>query len=399
MKYLLFVCLFWGDIVFAGIADFPEPVVPLGLGVSTHFHHAPKRLKELDLMVEAGLRFGRTSVTWERVERQKGIFDFKPYRKLTNALLTRGIKPLFILAYANPLYDGSASPFHQGPSSAEIRSAFARYAAKAVSELNRKGVIWEIWNEPNIRPFWKPDPKISDYISLVKESVIAIRKVAPRALIIGPALACGNKRALNFLEESFRQGLLSFVDGVSLHPYRNLAPETVVEYYTEVKGLIKKYAPSNKPDIPIICSEWGYSTTNVSAEQQANYAVRSYLVNLSCRILVNIWYDWRDSGDNRNKREHNFGLLKHDYTRKPAYKSIRTLTRALEGYTFIRRLPQKNDNDWVLLFKKGSIRKLAVWTTERSKQKKILIATENNKGNKILLPLIKFSSEPKYIDF
>ena len=52
---------------------------------------------------------------------------------------------MFILDYGNRLYDHG-----QAPRSDSARAAFARFAAAAARHFRGQGVIWEIWNEPNI---------------------------------------------------------------------------------------------------------------------------------------------------------------------------------------------------------------------------------------------------------
>ncbi len=55
------------------------------------------------------------------------------------------IRIVFILDYGNDLYGGgNAHHFDAG------RAAFARFAAAAARHYRGKGIIWEIWNEPNL---------------------------------------------------------------------------------------------------------------------------------------------------------------------------------------------------------------------------------------------------------
>ena len=36
-------------------------------------------------------------------------------------------------------------------------------------ELGGRGALWEMYNEPNISPFWRPKPNTDDYIKLALE--------------------------------------------------------------------------------------------------------------------------------------------------------------------------------------------------------------------------------------
>jgi len=81
---------------------------------------------------------------------------------------------------------------------------------------------------------------------------------------------------LNFIQALFASGAFDGVDAVSVHPYRQTNPETAVGEYAKLRALIARYTPPGQMPLPIVCSEWGYSTAwkQVSDDQQARYAVR-----------------------------------------------------------------------------------------------------------------------------
>ena len=98
--------------------------------------------------------------------------------------LTRaGVRPMFILDYGNRLYDHG-----QLPRSDSARAAFARFASAAARHFRGQGVIWEIWNEPNIEQFWKPEPDAQAYALLALETARAVRAADPERRDPGPGL-------------------------------------------------------------------------------------------------------------------------------------------------------------------------------------------------------------------
>ena len=179
-----------------------------------------------------------------------------------------------------------------------------------------------MWNAPN-GAFWNSPTKTADYIALAKATGEALRKAGltrrdalsrvpllPEApattepsapseesgtrgsaslrgeAFIGPATSTID---LPFLEACFQAGLLDYWDAVSVHPYRQTAPETVEEEYRSVRLLIRRYAPAGK-DIPIISGEWGYSTqypafagkdAAARDKRQAKWLARQFLTNLA----------------------------------------------------------------------------------------------------------------------
>ena len=341
----------------------PSPVVPEGLGVNIHF--TDPKPGEMKMLAEGGFRIVRMDFGWGGTEREAGKYDFSAYDRLLAALEPHGIKALFILDYSNRNYDGGLSPC-----SDEGRKAFARWSAAAAQHFKGRGILWEMYNEPNIQ-FWKPKPKVEDYILLALEVGKALREAAPGEAYIGPATS---EVDFAFLEACFKAGLLEYWSAVSVHPYRQKPPETVAEDYAKLRRLIDRYAPKGKY-IPIHSGEWGYSVAwkGMTDEKQGKYLARQWLTNLLSDVPVSIWYDWHDDGKDPKESEHNFGTVLNPYfsgrepvyDAKPSYKAARTLASVLGGFKFNKRLAAGADDDYVLLFAKGDEVRLAAWTTAK----------------------------------
>jgi hypothetical protein len=331
---------------------FGQAPVPDGFGVNIHF--TDPKPGEMKLLADAGFKWVRMDFTWGRTEREKGKYDFSPYDRLMTALDEHGIRALFILDYANRNYDDGLSPHTD-----EGRAAFARWAAAAVEHFKGRGILWEMWNEPNIKQFWKPTPNVTNYVALSRATGKAIKSIAPREQYCGPATSTID---LKFLEACFQMGALEDWDAVTVHPYRQKDPETVLPEYTKLRALIDKYAPKGKR-IPIISGEWGYSCAwkKFDDERQGKYLPRQFLVNLMEGIPLSIWYDWRDDGTDPKEPEHHFGVVRHSLQEtKPSYSALQTLVAELRGYRFEKRVEA---SDFILMFRKGPSVKYAAWTT------------------------------------
>lgn len=350
-------------------ADLPGPNVPEGLGVNIHF--TDPRPGEMEMLAAAGFRWVRMDFAWGGTEREKGKYDFSAYERLLKALDAHHIRALFILDYGNPLYDNGLSP-----SSEEGRQAFARWAAAAVRHFRNRGILWEMWNEPNIF-FWKPKPDVQQYIKLALATGKAIRQAEPQELYIGPATS---QIDFTFLEACFKGGLLDYWAAVSVHPYRQKAPETAAEEYAKLRKMIDQYAPKGKK-IPILSAEWGYSAgwKDYDAVKQGKMLPRQFLTNLANDIPLSIWYDWHDDGADPKEPEHHFGTVAFPYHAgrnpvydpKPAWEAARTFSRTFEGYRYSKRLDAGGPDNYVLVFVKGDRVRLAAWTTS-DKPRKII---------------------------
>jgi len=328
--------------------------IPNGFGINIHFTGEPH---DLDLIAEAGFKYIRMDFGWGGIEREKGVYNFSAYDALTKGFEKRGISMLYILDYSNNLYEDDRSV-----RSEKGREAFAKFGATAAKRYEGKQILWEIWNEPNIKQFWVPQPDIDSYTALVEAASKAIKEAVPSAIVVAPATS---GIPFTWLEECFQKGMLKWIDALTVHPYRPNAPETVIKDYQELRKLLKKYAPDK--DIPIISGEWGYSNINwdknpLSDETQAQYLVREFLVNYLMEIPVNIWYDWKNDGTDASEREHNFGTVTNDLKPKPAYLAMKALAHLLEGYSIVERLDLGSDEDFALKLKKGESEAVACWT-------------------------------------
>lgn len=355
--FVSFVVLFQSAVFVPASESLPQLTIPNGFGVNIHFKGEPRDLNKISA---AGFKFIRMDLSWSGVEKNKGVYDFvkSGYDALTYGCTKRGIRILYILDYSNKLYEQDRSVRTE-----DGRKAFASFAAAAAKRYAGKGVLWEIWNEPNLKHFWSPQPSVEDYCKLVRETSQRIRGVDPSGLIVAGATS---QIPLGWLEECFEKGLLEWIDVLSVHPYRSQAPETVIPDYKKLRELIKRYAPQNK-NVPVISGEWGYSNINwdksrLSEQEQAQYLVRMFLINLYQEIPVSIWYDWKNDGTDPNEREHQFGTVRHDLNPKAAYLAAKVLCSTLAGYSIIEKLDLGSDNDYAFKLSNGKKDIITFWT-------------------------------------
>jgi len=339
----------------------PELVVPFGLGVNIHFvKPSPSQEIDLDMVANAGFRLVRMDLTWDNVERERGVCYFSDYEVLTEELKMRGIRPLYILDYGNPLYDEGLPPHTD-----EGRGAFAAFAAAAVREFGDDRVIWEIWNEPNIEAFWRPSPNVTNYAMMAVEASSRMLEAQSNCTVIAPAIS-GIDR--DFVFEAMERGL-SRLSALSVHPYRPSQPETALGEYESLREVAG--------NLTVVSSEWGYTTNGpygnrVDLITQAQYAVRIYLTNLMERVPISIIYDWKDDGLSLQDSEQNFGVVaNHDgsarvlglecFYVKPSYFALYNFVRELCGFS-PDGTADLGEGVYALWFSKGGERRLVVWT-------------------------------------
>jgi hypothetical protein len=353
-------------------AQAPEPgrAVPAGyFSMQSHSLQSDtaEHTKTLDLMQKAGIHQIRDEIYWWNVEKTKGQLEISPQVKQNvDNTLAKGINLLIILDYGNKFYDNQ-----QAPHTPESREAFAKYCYTIASTFKGKIKYYEIWNEPNLAGFWSPAPDAEEYAKLLQTAYKACKSADPDCVIIG-GVTSGTDT--DFLEKVFKAGGLQYMDKLSIHPYRNTAPEegdSLVLQIDKVSKLLEKY---NKP-LPIWISEMGYPThkgPNGHPEaKQADYLTRCYLEALTTgKIESFFWYWFGPDGPDEKYSEDRFGIVRQDWTLKPSYQSYQTLATHLAGATFLGSLPSADSSLRIMKFKTTNPQApylTVAWTTNGSK--------------------------------
>jgi len=349
-------------------AEFPSATVPDTAGVNTGV--TTKRVDDDDLvkMQRAGIRYMRFDLFWHEVEKAKGVYVWGTFDRVILKLKRHGIKPILILDYGHKLYEPDGGGIH----TEEGRQGFANFAAAAVTRYNRQipGIIWEIWNEPNSNTFWKPKRNPDEFVALVKATAPAMRKADPTVTIVsGGILELFWSVTQAYLERCFELGLLKEVDGLGVHLYggtRNYYPERIIGELADLRKRMAAHGAS--ADYPILNTEYGATLKEYAkargldpARQELTRAeiyVRMYLLTLLENVRLNVSYEWRWRDGASGS-----ALLNSDGSPRVTYDAIATVNDQLNGYAFEKRINNFGKDDFVLVFKRGDQRKLAVWTT------------------------------------
>ncbi|MCH7494408.1 cellulase family glycosylhydrolase [bacterium] len=336
----------------------PTPFFPHGMGVAIHFTGAHK---DLDLIADA-FSFVRMDLAWDQVETTPGVYRWEGYDALVDAALARGIGLVFILAYGNPLHTEG----HSVRTSAE-REAFVAFAGAAAARYRGRVLGWEVWNEPNLERFWSPvEDREALYVALLAETAAAVRAADPGTPILGPNIGEVDSA---YLEEAMGLGMLAHLDVLTVHPYRDEGPETVIPDYDHIAKLA---ALHGREGMPVAAGEWGYSllpwnSGPITPEQQAGLLARRYLVDAIMEAPFSVWYEWRDSGVDELAREENYGTVTNPMEPKPAYYAARALKMLLSGLEPLDLLPGE-EGDWLLALGDGTRVRVAAWTVGEPRQ-------------------------------
>ena len=322
-----------------------DPAVPLKevqdsfFGVCTHYRSTHWPLESMDLIARAGIKYIRDEMSWGRVERKKGVFEFDPrFDQYVDHALSLGIEPMIILDYANKNYDGGNFPV-----SDEAVKGFAQYCYEVVKRYKGKIRLFEIWNEWSVAcgMHGKKGNAPENYAKLIAAAGPAVKKANPDAVVIGIG-GEHSKHHFDKMEVMFQKGALKHSAALSVHSYRYPKTPEATDLTGEILD-VRKLAERHGAKQQIWITEIGWPThigTRGSAEaHQARIFVRTHVQMLATGVVDRIfWYDFKDDGLNRFYNENNFGIVRHqDFhcVPKSAYVACGVMTRLLTGATFL----------------------------------------------------------------
>lgn len=241
-----------------------------------------------------------------------------------------------------------------------------------VARYKQRGIrTWEIWNEPNIEPFWSPKPDPAEYCKVLAASYAAIKKADPDAVVMGCALAGPHgpewKPPYEFVEEVLKLGGGKSMDAISIHPYRQPRSPEDSQYREDLKAigdLTEKYGRR----LPIWITEVGWpADAGGSSDIWATKMLpRAYLLAIAAGVRNIAWYDYHDDGTDPSYNEHHFGILFYDLTPKSSYFAYRTMATELAGMRFEREVPA-GEGATVLLFASDEKRTAVAWSHRKER--------------------------------
>lgn len=293
-------------------------------------------------LAQLGVKWARCQTGWCRCEKQKGQYTFEWLDAVVDALLKIGVQPWFNLGYGNALYTPRADATAVGWAPVfdeEARQAWINFTRAIAGHFADRVKHWEIWNEPNISGFWKPNkPNAADYVQLVKATAPEIRKLVPGAVIIGGAFA-GIPRS--YIRECFEHGMGDQIDRLSYHPYR-AQPED--GYESDVRAM-QEIIAAHQPKIRLWQGENGapskggkdsagaLSKLNWSETRQAKWLLRRILSDLRLDIELTSYFHLVDLVGYRGITNYKGLLRGSDYSPKPAFAAYQHLCALFDAHT------------------------------------------------------------------
>lgn len=346
----------------AGTAQTPNEAVPAPLratpnepyryGILAHPYpfslNGPNAARIVGELADAGVRFVRIDYCGDQIENAgPGTFDWTIPDRIAGMLAARGITELPIVEqYCSPKWANGGFTYPAIWSTPDGYAAFAgAIAAHVVATFPRITRI-ELFNEPNMRGWWKNEGDAryaatdgSAAAQYMRAAYAAIKRRAPHVAVVGPALAGGGSLTdpRTFFENLYSDGCRRGVcwDIISVHNYRWENPTDPVserapnrfDIYKSLQAIAARHGDAGTH---VMLTEWGYSTfagskDGVDPQTQALYLALGFNLMLADPsvdgiVYVNMYNPaagfWGETA-----------LVNPDFSPKPAYYVYRTFAR------------------------------------------------------------------------
>ncbi len=276
---------------------------------------------------QAGVKWLRLFPEWQTIQPRQGQWNWEISDRLVADARASKIQILGLWCYFAP-WTSADGGTRRGP--IKEMQYWRDYVSATVSRYHKDIKYWEVWNEfdGSFYEGRQGAERVKDYADLVVAAYDAAKQIDPD-IKVGTCVGAG------FLDMAIKAGAGNHFDFIAVHPYSNLGTmaEGGVAGYLGMGGNLRRMLAANKQraDIPIWITEFGKKAPVKADPQsdahQANLLVKGYVLSLAQGIERVFWFETR--GDSEDCGVTDFGIIRSDWTPRPAYQALKTMTRLL----------------------------------------------------------------------
>ena len=293
--------------------------------------------RTLDEMQAMGVQNVRILIPWNGIEIQNDFFYWNKVDALVNSAYERDMG---ILGVLNSTPAWATEPGQPAPASPPASTAeYAEFVGAVAERYAGKVSAYEIWNEPNAATFWYPSPDPAAYTELLQAAYPAIKEADPNATVIGgvvgwvtdyPNLAISPAKYVQGMYDAGAQG---YFDALSYHPYQYQVPFGQGRPYgaaapiNQLDLMHQEMVANGDGDKLIWATEYGQPTSEGGEAKQASF-ISNFLNTWSSFSYTgpSFIYTTRDRNTASTDDQDTLGVLRTDWTRKPAANVIQQWT-------------------------------------------------------------------------
>jgi hypothetical protein len=326
----------------SSVAILPDGAPPherrFGIDAALSWYGGPSDqiAQSIAMMQQAGIGSIRDRLRWSQVQTSVDKVNWGHYYEVASAVANAGLDEVQVF-HDSPSWARSGnqeSPDRHPPTNDVAAYAFGRAYANGLGKIVRN---IEYWNEENSN-FFQGYPY--QYASGLKAFSAGVKSVDPNIrVLIGSAAG----EPGNFFEEVYHNNINAFFDTRNQHYYGKNAD---IGHFvaTQVADREQRAKIAEKSGW---LTEMGYSLTRdaqgdwrKAEREQAEYLVKTYVAGFAAGYERVFFFFWRELIEDDF---HTWGIIRNDYTPRPAYVALAVLTRQLAGATLMATETQSSN--------------------------------------------------------
>jgi polysaccharide biosynthesis protein PslG len=308
-----------------------------------------ERARAVTDVQELGAKWMRLTMAWHGIETGKDSYSLLRHYDDAIAKAATSDARIVVTVYTAPSWASGVADPESPPLDPADYADFMRFAA---ARWGQYVDAWEVWNEPNLRDFWSTGPNASRYAQLLRAAYPAVKGADPTAAVVFGGVAYNDYR---FISAAYAAvpNLGDYYDVMATHPYPRPANAPPDRVWLESDGRIavkafagyrevRKVMLAHGDDKPLWFTEFGWSTNTVDGwgvteSQQAAYLEQALrCIEQDPYVQVAIWYLHRNHAwaADANTWADQLGLVRTDFSRKPAFDAFKQYTPGNGGCTY-----------------------------------------------------------------
>ncbi len=337
--------------------------VGISAGSTILWDSADVEQQKLQAVADSGAKWFEMDVDWNSIQDGgPNSYMWTATDRVVTDARARGLKILGMIGYTPAWARPANCPAGSDkclPASPETYAAFAhavaqRYgSASTIPSFRSSITAVQIWNEPNHYPFVQPTVNVRAYTDMLKRAYVEIKTVDPLMTVIaGGTSPAGNTAGshdvapIRFLREIYADGGKGFFDAFAHHPYSfPCSPLIRASWnsFSQTRDLHTVMAQNGDGGKKIWGTEAGAPTgadvgtctpgnvgMSVSEATQSQYLAdyfKGWYGDYASFTGPLFWFQIRDNGTDPNNYDDHYGLLRWDFSAKPAYRTLQRLVR------------------------------------------------------------------------
>ena len=315
------------------------------------------RQSELDAIAASGASWTSLDIDWNSIQPTGPTeFDWSVTDTVVREAASRHLHLIGMLGYAPRWAVDTDCPPDTTHCLAARDEDYARFAKSAALRYGAhsydptlRGTIetWQIWNEPNHFPFVQPTVDVGKYTSMLRYAYREIKRVDASSTVLAGATAPApddpkgrDVAPLTFLEGIYAHGGGDSFDALAHHPYSfpcsplvNQPWNAFMQTYWLHQALVRHGDGDRKiwgteigvptgADVGTCGNDNGLSLTEADQQTFMTDAVRAWTQTFGRFTGPLLWFQIRDAGTDPANPDDHFGLVRRDFTTKPAYDAF-----------------------------------------------------------------------------